>query len=211
MDYSTIRLIRRRVRKDLESFISEDFYKWNDRSNERTADIDLSIGFSLYARDDTDQPFLSPRQRAASEVLMLIGRYRLGCRGAPSVENGAKALDAKLTDFKVVVERYLQHVEPQEASPIRLALEGTLTRSAKTTGNVTLALPQLRAQELRIQELISELGHKPGHLPVSKKGVRGIKADIRALALRESSMFTQSTFNKAWQRLRDDDTLVDDE
>ena len=205
MDYSTIRLIRQRVLKDLETCIPSGSYKWNDTSQERIAGLDLAIGFEVYARNDNDQPFLSPRQRAAGVVLMLIGRHRLGCRDAQSDGDVAKGLEAKLAEFQLALERYLQHVEPGEAKPIRAAIAG---QSTTATGAGTVMRSKQRAQEQRIRELISEAGHRADDLPPRKKGTRGVKAQIRALALRQRDLFSYKSFDLAWGRLRHDRELV---
>lgn len=200
MDHSTIRLIRQRVLKDLEACIPFGSYKWNDTSQESIAGLDLAIGFKVYARNDNDQPFLSPRQRAAGVVLMLIGRHRLGCRDAQSDGDVAKGLEAKLAEFQLALERYLQHVEPGEAKPIRAAIAG---QSTTATGAGTVMRSKQRAQEQRIRELISEAGHCADNLPARTKGVTGVKAKIKELALRNRALFTDRSFDKAWQRLRD--------
>jgi hypothetical protein len=202
VDYSTIRLIRQRVLTDLETCIPYGSYKWNDTSQESIAGLDLSIGFRVFTRNDNDQPFLSPRQRAAGVVLMLIGQHRLCCRESPSGATVAKRLDATLAEFQLMVERYLLHVDPNEARPIRAAMDGTLTRPAEDTGGATPGPPKQRTQERRILELISESGHRAKALPARRRGVKGVKSEIRELALRDSTLFSDSSFEKAWQRLR---------
>lgn len=72
------------------------------------------------------------------------------------------------------------------------------------------AAPKLkqRAQEDRILELLRSKGHDPLHLPERKPGKRGVKFEIRKLALLERSLFTAKTFDTAWQALRDADHMA---
>lgn len=60
-----------------------------------------------------------------------------------------------------------------------------------------------RVQELRILELLFEQGYEALRLPPRVQGKRGTKAAIKRLALSEPAVFTDKSFELAWQRLRD--------
>lgn len=74
------------------------------------------------------------------------------------------------------------------------------------------AAPMLKqsAQEQRILELIEGASHDALKLPISEPGKKGIKSNIKAKALALPSLFTANSFDKAWQRLRDDGRLAGD-
>jgi hypothetical protein len=68
----------------------------------------------------------------------------------------------------------------------------------------TVPLQKQRAQEIKILQLLKEKGHDPLKLPTRDKGKRGIKSEIRVIALAAKPViFTINSFDKAWQRLRD--------
>lgn len=60
-----------------------------------------------------------------------------------------------------------------------------------------------RVQERRILELLSGQGYEASRLPPRVQGKRGTKAAIKRLALTEPAVFTDKSFELAWQRLRD--------
>ena len=64
-----------------------------------------------------------------------------------------------------------------------------------------VAASKMRAQEVRIIELLKAQGHDPLFLPARKKEGPGVKAFIKVIALREPALFSDSSFNKAWDRL----------
>ena len=74
-----------------------------------------------------------------------------------------------------------------------------------------VAAPKQRAQENRIVELLRKQGHDPLKLPSRMPGKPGHKAEIRMMALLEPALFTQKTFDTAWQRLRDAGDISDGE
>lgn len=65
-----------------------------------------------------------------------------------------------------------------------------------------------QAQETRILEFLADMNHDPFNLPARKPGARGVKANVREMALREPRLFTGSSFEKAWQRLRDERRVI---
>jgi hypothetical protein len=59
-------------------------------------------------------------------------------------------------------------------------------------------------QEQEILRVIRELGYNPKSLPKSSGGKAGVKAEVR-----RKLTFSQVVFDKAWERLRDSDEIVD--
>lgn len=73
----------------------------------------------------------------------------------------------------------------------------------------SVALPKQRAQETSILTLLKEQGHKPSNLPNRAQGKRGVKAAIKSAALQlKPVMFSSNSFDKAWQRLRNDGEIT---
>lgn len=72
----------------------------------------------------------------------------------------------------------------------------------------SVALPKQRVQESRILELLKDQGYEPLKLSQRKPGKPGPKAEIRTLALNEPALFTKSSFEKAWERLRNDGAVA---
>ncbi len=69
--------------------------------------------------------------------------------------------------------------------------------------NATGAPPlKQRSQEARILELLKAQSYDPINLAQRVPGKPGPKAEIRTLALTEPKLFTKSSFDKAWERLR---------
>lgn len=56
---------------------------------------------------------------------------------------------------------------------------------------------------------IRERGHDPKKLPKAAPGTAGIKADVRAEASRKLFPPKSKTFDKAWQRLRDNGDIME--
>jgi hypothetical protein len=70
--------------------------------------------------------------------------------------------------------------------------------------------PKVRAQERWVLEMINELGYEPVSLPKNSPGKSGIKATIRDQALKEPALFTESTFESTWKRLRASNSISDE-
>lgn len=85
-------------------------------------------------------------------------------------------------------------VEPDKAGPVALA-----------------ALPKQRAQERRILELLASQGYNPLELPPRMPGKTGTKAKIKALALLDTALFSDKSFDTAWQRLRGQGDVMEGE
>lgn len=77
-------------------------------------------------------------------------------------------------------------------------------------GNVgtSAAPPKQRAQENRIVELLVAQHYDPLALPARPTGGSGAKAEIKKLALLEPALFSESSYEKAWSRLRGDSRVI---
>jgi hypothetical protein len=69
--------------------------------------------------------------------------------------------------------------------------------------------PKLRVQENRILEIIRDEGFIPNALPIKVAGLPWVKADVCKKALVETKLFSTSSFNKAWERLRSSGQIVE--
>jgi hypothetical protein len=77
-------------------------------------------------------------------------------------------------------------------------------------GAITTApLQKQAAQGQRILELIHKKGFIPSALPKKVAGLRGVKAEVKELALLEAALFSSSSFDKAWERLRGTSEIAD--
>jgi hypothetical protein len=86
--------------------------------------------------------------------------------------------------------------------------QNTEAPGAVVNVGVSIAQPKQRAQEIRILELLKSNGYDPLKLAQRTPGKPGPKAEIRSLALTDQTLFTQNSFNKAWERLRSDDSVT---
>ena len=93
----------------------------------------------------------------------------------------------------------------------KLPIDAAPAQNVATTapvGTASVALPKQRAQESRILELLTAQGYDPLKLSGRMPGKPGPKAEIRTLALTEPALFTHSSFDKAWERLRNDSAVA---
>ena len=79
---------------------------------------------------------------------------------------------------------------------------------APVAGAAPVAVPKQRAQESRILELLKDQGYDPLKLSQRRPGKPGPKAELRTLALNEPALFTNSSFDKAWERLRSEGAVA---
>ena len=82
----------------------------------------------------------------------------------------------------------------------------TTPEQANTAPTVEV-LPKQRAQENRILELLVENGYDPVNLAKRWPGKAGPKAEIRTLTMTEPKLFTEKSFEKAWERLRNEGSI----
>ncbi|MES2977911.1 MAG: hypothetical protein V4731_05760 [Pseudomonadota bacterium] len=65
-----------------------------------------------------------------------------------------------------------------------------------------------RLQEEQILQLLSTQGYEAKKLAMRTPGKPGPKAEIRTLALNDATLFTASSFEKAWERLRSEGAIA---
>lgn len=108
---------------------------------------------------------------------------------------------AKRMALRDRIYAYLEH-QQDEADLEKAAA------SAPVVVVASVALPKQRAQESRILELLKDQGYEPLKLSQRKPGKPGPKAEIRTLAMNEPALFTKISFDKAWERLRNDGAVA---
>ena len=101
-----------------------------------------------------------------------------------------------------------------ELQPLRAkgleCMPSTHSDSSVTNGAKAVTappLPKQRAQESRILELLELQGYSPKSLPQRAPGKPGPKSGTRKQALSERQLFSPKSFDTAWQRLRDADSI----
>lgn len=65
------------------------------------------------------------------------------------------------------------------------------------------------AQDAKILEALRARGYDPKDLPVPARGKAGVKAEIRKALAAEPLFLGVKVFNKAWQRMRENDDIAD--
>lgn len=70
-------------------------------------------------------------------------------------------------------------------------------------------VPLLRAQENDILDAIKELGHDPKNFPKNLPGKPGAKNGVRQLVQHKPLFASSNVFDKAWERLRNDKSIID--
>jgi|TARA_B110000971_G_scaffold154701_1_gene158118 hypothetical protein len=112
--------------------------------------------------------------------------YAMGLAGMEEQKFPNSGLDFPVNDYRL------------KRATVELWHASKLAAQAPTA---FVAAPKMRAQEVRIIELLKAQGHDPLFLPARKKEGPGVKAFIKVIALREPALFSDSSFNKAWDRL----------
>ena len=148
------------------------------------------------------------RQEAVLLITQMIERREITARTATQIPAEPPI---GYVDFR----RYM--VRKEDADRVIAHIFGTppATAQAKDTtpvpapvGTASVALPKQRAQESRILELLTAQSYDPLKLSKRSPGKPGPKAEIRTLALTEPALFTTSSFDKAWERLRNDGAVA---
>jgi hypothetical protein len=135
-------------------------------------------------------------------------------------------------DGETVVTRVLHvgYLRIERAELARIILSGVVLESEKIDSAMQYALdetgdagggspqtpaapvaqPKQRAQEETILKLLRGNNYDPLKLPISSKGMPGVKAEIKAIAQKlHPKLFSDSSFVKAWQRLREGAEIKD--
>lgn len=99
------------------------------------------------------------------------------------------------------------HIGGGECEPWYDNLPGTALAPTATPAPVVV-MPKQRAQEVKILKLLADQGYDALRLQNRAPGKPGPKAEIKTLALNEPALFTKSSFEKAWERLRNDGAVA---
>lgn len=93
---------------------------------------------------------------------------------------------------------------------VAVVLEGFERPSAQAdASSQSQAMPRARAQDTEMLHAIREAGYAPQALPKNEPGKPGVKAEIRK-RLGSKGVWTGTTvFDKAWERLRKQNDIVD--
>lgn len=96
--------------------------------------------------------------------------------------------------------RICNQLAPYLPEPHRAALLALLPVEDAAIG-MPKPLPRQRAQEQAILHKLSELNYAPLQLPKNPLGKKGVKAEVKEKLLQATSLFSNSSFDKAWERL----------
>ncbi|NHN76826.1 hypothetical protein HA520_05930 [Azotobacter chroococcum] len=104
----------------------------------------------------------------------------------------------------VVKSTVLLEFEAEIGSVTRQQCKIFSETSLETSESRSEAQPKSRGycQEQEILAVLRQLGYDPKALPLRPAGHSGAKADARDLLLARKDLFTDSSFDKAWGRLR---------
>ena len=67
--------------------------------------------------------------------------------------------------------------------------------------NESSGIKKSTKQENAILAIIKDLSYEPTSLPIDGNGKRGVKYEVRTIALQYPKLFTHNSFIKAWERL----------
>ena len=79
---------------------------------------------------------------------------------------------------------------------------------APVAESTSVFVQKQRTQENRILQLLTAQGYDPLKLAPRAPGKPGPKAEIKTLALKENKLFSKNSFDKAWERLRNDGAVA---
>lgn len=205
-----IQELRAAVLHDIRDFIPKDFY-----SNARTDDW-IALKDSLLANqlilEQHRTPKFTPRQLTAVWLLDRIGLY---CHKYESPDPAADAADGItpenikemcLKHLHDAFIRYAAHLDADEAKALMPADAPAENVKAE---RITIATQQNNA----ILNWLKANQHDPLKLPVPPRGLSGVKKLCRdELCGRKKQLFSSpSVFNTAWERLRSNDAIKDEE
>jgi len=185
----------------------------------------LSVGYYFGTMLDASEAIDSPQNPKE--------RWLFGIAADPSDVNlvwkhprGALRKGGTTLDMGATILSYLKHAMVSRSelhrwvkamgiksaysfAPVAAAPEqGTVPAQTAPLSGALVGLPKQRAQEVRILELLRDNGYDPLKLAQRKPGKPGPKAEIRTLVLTLPALFTQSSFEKAWERLRNDGSVA---
>ncbi len=174
---------------------------------------------NLVVMDGFEQPTLAEHQAAESLLVERdklkadISRWETKDETVPTEathkEQKLEKLRSRLaeveTEIRVLRGDYLDLSEvPQPTASSTVLTQAALVGAV----GASVAVPKQRAQESRILELLRAQGYDPLKLSQRTPGKSGPKTEIRTLALTERALFSKSSFDKAWERLRSDGAVA---
>jgi hypothetical protein len=108
-----------------------------------------------------------------------------------------------------VVASWLESIEEKPSELVLVWIKATSKENGGNTAQKTKAPEsKARVQERRILEIIRNLGHDPKNMPENLPGKPGVKVAVRNVALTETALFTNDTFDLAWKRLNKERCIV---
>lgn len=136
--------------------------------------------------------------RLLLRVFLDVERSDPGCRTLLEWLKIAKARECRHHSW---VDRYLEARE-QLGFPV-VSIKAKPDNAPVETSGASAARYRQATQEKRILELLRAQGHEPLKLPPRANGKPGVKFEIRKVALSDKPLiFSNNSFDKAWQRLR---------
>jgi hypothetical protein len=229
MDYRTYQNLRGYCWQDLSPYIdtksSNDTLEIKRLIAGNRADIqhEHAAAMGLFQTSD-----LTPRERAAAHLLAMISNHRATAwyrePVTPDGKPPAEPLEAwqaseLWAQTRLAVTEYAAFIPEREALAL-LALvseqntapeQEVATPGAVVNVGVSIAQPKQRAQETQILERLKTNGYDPLKLAQGTPGRAGPKSAIRQLVMTKPTIFTKSSFDKAWERLRSDGSVADAE
>jgi hypothetical protein len=115
--------------------------------------------------------------------------------------------DAQMFE-RLEIQRWIEAIKIQSEHELKKEVPKEQTAAPAPVGDTSVAVPKQRAQENEILKLLKTQGYDPLKLEARQPGKPGPKAEIRTLALHSPKLFTQSSFDKAWERLRSDGAVI---
>lgn len=109
---------------------------------------------------------------------------------------------------QIVEERDVNEWLSNEGSPYRLAYPYQDNKANETPHKQEKFVPKLTLQRDSILQWLRSNGYNPNALPARMRGKSGPKAEVKAAMLKNASMFTEKSFEKAWESLRSDGSVL---
>lgn len=197
-----IQELRAAVLHDIRDFIPKDFYSYA-RTDDGIALKDSELANRLKL-EQYRTPKFTPRQLTAVWLLDKIGLYCHKYESPDPVADAADGITAEsikemcLEHLHDALRRYAAHLGADEAKALMLA-------NAPAKDEVCLSVTD--QQNNAILKWLRDQNHDPLKIPVPPSGKSGVKKLCRDAVKFSSS----SVFNTAWDRLRSNGAIKDEE
>lgn len=179
--------------------LSEEFALGNSASG--LAQENSCANYIMVASD------ISPPVLIAAKLLEIITRFRFLTLEGWQSDDANESIPITYDDALELWEETRQAVHDFIAVRNLSQLEAKvmlreIPQEAQDASQITGEHQQKAAvQEKAIRDEITNLGYDPKRLPRYEPGKPGIKAAVRAEMMKKPKLFTDSSFEKAWQRL----------